>query len=171
MTEACTSCGSMRDRWHPSITSVAAGQVRPLSGSDQCHRHEHPQVLDLLQLIRNKLLSFRALAQGTAPRRAARDGSSIRGSYMTSSDCAAQRISLSTLSAGKQGIVHSLSGGHEFCSRVANLGFTPGAPVKVLQNPGHGPVLVSVRGTMVALGRAEAAKVVLREVGDDQRLP
>jgi Fe2+ transport system protein FeoA len=39
--------------------------------------------------------------------------------------------------------------------------------VKVLQNHGHGPVLVSVRGTLVALGRAEAAKVVLKEVADD----
>jgi Fe2+ transport system protein FeoA len=89
---------------------------------------------------------------------------------MTSSDRVGQRIALSALPAGRQGIVHSLRGGHEFCSRVANLGFTPGVPVKVLQNHGHGPVLVSVRGTLVALGRAEAAKVVLKEVGDDERL-
>jgi Fe2+ transport system protein FeoA len=67
-------------------------------------------------------------------------------------------------------MVHSLVGGHEFCSRVANLGFTPGAPLKVLQNRGHGPVLVSLRGTLVALGRAEAAKVVVREVGDGEQL-
>jgi ferrous iron transport protein A len=89
---------------------------------------------------------------------------------MTSSICAEQLLDLSTLSAGKQGIVYSLSGGHEFCSRVANLGFTPGAPLKILQNRGHGPVLVSVRGTMVALGRGEAARVLVREVVDDERL-
>ena len=81
-----------------------------------------------------------------------------------------QLLSLGTLPAGKQGMVHSLVGGHEFCSRVANLGFTPGTPLRVLQNRGHGPVLISLRGTMVALGRAEAAKVVVREVGDDQQL-
>ena len=89
---------------------------------------------------------------------------------MTSSDCIAQRMALSTLPAGRQGVVHSLCGSHEFCSRVANLGFTPGTPLRVLQNRGHGPVLISLRGTMVALGRAEAAKVVVREVGDDQQL-
>jgi ferrous iron transport protein A len=89
---------------------------------------------------------------------------------MTSTICAEQLMELSMLSAGRQGIVYSLSGGHEFCSRVANLGFTPGAPLKVLQNRGHGPVLIAVRGTIVALGRGEAAKVLVREVGDDERL-
>ena len=87
---------------------------------------------------------------------------------MDSSACVGQLIELSMLPAGRQGTVRSLAGGHEFCSRVANLGFTPGAPLKVLQNRGHGPVLVSLRGTLVALGRAEAAKIVVREAGDDE---
>jgi Fe2+ transport system protein FeoA len=86
---------------------------------------------------------------------------------MNACACTEQVVALSMLPAGRQGTVYSLVGGREFGSRVANLGFTPGAPLKVLQNRGHGPVLVSVRGTMVALGRAEAAKVVVREVGDD----
>ena len=86
---------------------------------------------------------------------------------MNSSDTVAQLVALSTIPAGGQGVVHSLHGGHEFCSRVANLGFTPGAPLKVVRNHGHGPVLVALRGTLVALGRAEAAKVLVREVGDD----
>jgi ferrous iron transport protein A len=88
---------------------------------------------------------------------------------MTSSICVGQLVELSKLSTGRQGIVVSLSGGHEFCSRVANLGFTPGALLKMLQNRGHGPVLVSVRGAMVALGRGEAARVVVKETGDDER--
>jgi Fe2+ transport system protein FeoA len=90
---------------------------------------------------------------------------------MNTSAWVGQIVALSTLPAGKQAMVHSLIGGHEFCSRVANLGFTPGAQLKVLQNHGHGPVLVALRGTMVALGRSEAAKVVVREVGNDQQLP
>jgi Fe2+ transport system protein FeoA len=89
---------------------------------------------------------------------------------MNASACVGQLVALSTLAAGRQGTVHSLVGGHEFGSRVANLGFTPGTPLKVLQNRGRGPVLISLRGTMVALGRAEAAKVVVREAGDDERL-
>ena len=68
---------------------------------------------------------------------------------------------LSALPAGGEALIHSLQGGHDFCSRVANLGFTAGAAVKVMQNYGHGPMLVSVRGTLVALGRHEAAKVLV----------
>ena len=53
---------------------------------------------------------------------------------------------LSALPAGKQGVVHSLHGGHDFCSRLANLGFTAGAFITVVQNYGSGPMLVSLRG-------------------------
>ena len=69
--------------------------------------------------------------------------------------------SLSSLQVGERGAVHSLNGGREFCSRVANMGFTLGALITVVQNFGRGPMIVSVRGTMVALGRAEAAKVLV----------
>jgi ferrous iron transport protein A len=79
-----------------------------------------------------------------------------------SSELAVQLMTLSTLPAGEQGVVVSLHGGHEFRSRVANLGFTPGVTLKVLQNRGRGPVLVCVRGALVALGRAEAAKVTVQ---------
>jgi Fe2+ transport system protein FeoA len=68
---------------------------------------------------------------------------------------------LSALPTGARGVIHSLLGGHSFGSRVANLGFTVGAPVSVRQNYGHGPMIVALRGTLVALGRAEAAKVLV----------
>jgi ferrous iron transport protein A len=104
---------------------------------------------------------------------------------MSPSDFPAQLMALSALSPGEEAVLHSLHGGHEFRSRVANLGFTPGAFLKVLQNRGRGPVLVSLRGTLVALGRAEAAKVTVqnrapahpedgaswKETGNDERLP
>jgi ferrous iron transport protein A len=85
-----------------------------------------------------------------------------REPQMNSSELAVQLMALSALPAGEQGVVASLHGGHEFRSRVANLGFTPGATLKVLQNRGRGPVLVSVRGAFVALGRAEAARVTVQ---------
>jgi len=69
---------------------------------------------------------------------------------------------LSALPTGARGVIHSLLGGHSFGSRVANLGFTVGAPVSVRQNYGRGPMIVSLRGTLVALGRAEAAKVLVQ---------
>ena len=74
---------------------------------------------------------------------------------------ARQSVPLSTLPTGTQGILHSLHGGHDFCSRLANLGFTAGALITVVQNYGRGPMLVSLRGALVALGRAEAARVLI----------
>jgi len=74
---------------------------------------------------------------------------------------------LSALPAGRRGIVRSLQGGHEFRSRVANLGFTTGAEVVIRQNYGHGPVLVALRGTLVALGRREAGLVFVQATGQN----
>jgi Fe2+ transport system protein FeoA len=70
---------------------------------------------------------------------------------------------LSARPTGWHGVVQALRGGHDFRSRVANLGFTAGVPISVVQNMGRGPMLVSIRGTLVALGRAEAGKVLVGE--------
>jgi Fe2+ transport system protein FeoA len=41
-------------------------------------------------------------------------------------------------------------------SRLGTLGFTPGVEIEMAQNYGHGPLVVALRGTRVALGRQEA---------------
>lgn len=69
---------------------------------------------------------------------------------------------IADLPAGAAAQVHSLTGEHDFCSRMANLGFTAGAPITVRQNYGRGPIVVAVRGTLVALGRAEASRIFVR---------
>ena len=69
---------------------------------------------------------------------------------------------LSALRAGETGTITEVSGGHHLRSRMLALGLTPGAGVTVLQNYGHGPLIVRVRGTRVALGRGEASKVLVR---------
>jgi ferrous iron transport protein A len=69
---------------------------------------------------------------------------------------------IADLPPGAGALVHSLTGGHDFCSRMANLGFTAGAAITVRQNYGRGPVVVAVRGTLVALGRAEASRIFVR---------
>lgn len=75
---------------------------------------------------------------------------------------------LSELKADQTAVIHSLQGGHAFRSRLAALGFTPGAEVKVVQNMGHGPMIVTLRDTRIALGRGEASKVLitLQEEGE-----
>jgi ferrous iron transport protein B len=66
---------------------------------------------------------------------------------------------LNDLPSGTCGIVRQLHGGKEFAGRVVALGFTPDTEVEIVQNLGHGAIIVAVRGTQVALGRGEAAKV------------
>jgi len=71
-------------------------------------------------------------------------------------------VRLSTVPGGESVWVQTLQGGHHFLSRLASLGFTPGARLKVVQNYGHGPLIVALRDTQVALGRGEASKILVR---------
>jgi ferrous iron transport protein A len=69
--------------------------------------------------------------------------------------------SISDLETGEGGLVYHLRGGKDFANRMAALGFTVGAEVRVVQNYCRGPVIVSVRHVRVALGRGEAHKVLV----------
>ena len=69
-------------------------------------------------------------------------------------------VSLDQLRAGSRAIVRSLGGGPMFASRLAAFGLSLGSEVEVLQNRGHGPVLIRVRDTRIALGRGEAKKIL-----------
>ena len=44
-------------------------------------------------------------------------------------------------------------------SRLATLGFTPGTPVRMVQNFGRGPIIVRVNDAQIALGRREAHRI------------
>lgn len=68
-------------------------------------------------------------------------------------------IPLAKLPANGRAVIRSFAGGHAVINRLASLGFTPGAMVNMTQNYGHGPIIVTVRGTRVALGRGEAGKI------------
>lgn len=73
--------------------------------------------------------------------------------------------SLSNVRTGNSAQIRAMQGGHHFLSRLASLGFTPGARLKVVQNFGHGPIIVNLRDTRVALGRGEADKILVKEIG------
>ena len=70
-------------------------------------------------------------------------------------------VSLLELPSGAKAVVRALAGGPEFAGRLTAMGVAAGAPLEVLQNRAHGPVLILVRGTRIALGRGEAAKVLV----------
>jgi ferrous iron transport protein A len=71
--------------------------------------------------------------------------------------------SLVDLSRGETAFFLSFAAGREAAGRLTSLGFTPGAPINMLQNYGSGPLVVSVRGARVALGREEARKICVRK--------
>ena len=66
---------------------------------------------------------------------------------------------LSSLRMGESGTVVRLEGGAGLVGRLAALGFTPGATVEVIRNSHHGPLIVAVLDTHIALGRGQAARV------------
>lgn len=71
--------------------------------------------------------------------------------------------SLNCIPAGMVCVVDEMAGGHAFKAHIIGMGITLGARITVLQNMGHGPVLVTVRDTRLALGRGEAEKIHVRE--------
>lgn len=66
---------------------------------------------------------------------------------------------LAEMPTGGVGVVARLGGGTAFRSRLMALGFGAGTEVTVVQNTGRGPLMVSVLGSQIALGRGEAGKV------------
>ena len=75
-----------------------------------------------------------------------------------------QETFLDQLAPGARAVVSELRGGRGFASRLAGMGVSIGCQVEVLQNSAYGPLLVLVRDTRIALGRGEAAKILVREL-------
>jgi DtxR family Mn-dependent transcriptional regulator len=73
-------------------------------------------------------------------------------------------VAVSELRPDQVGTIVDLSGGRSFMARLLALGCSPGTEVKMVHNSGHGPLIVSVRGTRVALGRGEAERLRVKRV-------
>lgn len=71
-------------------------------------------------------------------------------------------VSLTDLSVDHQATILAFNIGTIETTRLVSLGFTPGAEVSMTQNYGRGPLIVTVRGTRVALGRVEAGKIFVQ---------
>ena len=76
---------------------------------------------------------------------------------------------LSDVPPSSCGVVSDLHGDACFITILASRGLTVGAELSVLRNSGHGPLLIMVRDTRLALGRSEAAwiEVELIAAGDE----
>ena len=76
---------------------------------------------------------------------------------------------LLALNQGDAGTVKHISAGRCATRRLYEMGFNVGASVKIIKNDA-GPVIVSLAGNKVALGRGIAAKVRLEINGQTYKL-
>lgn len=53
-----------------------------------------------------------------------------------------------------------VEGGRNFVNRMSSMGFIPNMKLAVLQNFSHGPVLVFIRDSKIALGQGEAYRLI-----------
>jgi ferrous iron transport protein A len=77
---------------------------------------------------------------------------------------------LSELPAGEHACVMALDFGRGISARLTTLGFTPGAELTMIQNYGHGPLVVTIRDTRIALGRREAQSILIQRKPNDNVL-
>ena len=81
--------------------------------------------------------------------------------YSSEEAAAAAETPLTSLKPGQTGIIRNCEGGKGRQGRCLSLGFTPGTSLKMLENFNHGPVLVKLHDTEVALGREMAEHVIV----------
>ncbi len=67
---------------------------------------------------------------------------------------------LNTLGKGDGGKVSGIDAGRCATKRLYEMGFNTGAPIKIIKND-SGPIIVSLNGNKVALGRGLASKIML----------
>jgi ferrous iron transport protein A len=72
-------------------------------------------------------------------------------------------LPLSDLKKGEHATLYEIHAGKGATCRLSSLGFTPGVVIEMTQNYGHGPLLVFLRGTRIALGRNEAKNTIVQK--------
>ncbi len=66
---------------------------------------------------------------------------------------------LTLVTEGHKAILRSIEGGRQLKGRLAALGLFPGTELEVIQNSGHGPFVVGVKGSRIVIGRGMAARI------------
>ena len=69
---------------------------------------------------------------------------------------------LSMLSENEEATIAEIRGGRGLVRRLLDMGFTYGTKIKMLHSSSSGPVLVSLRGSRVALGRGVTMKIYVK---------
>lgn len=71
-----------------------------------------------------------------------------------------ENTSLIRLSPGEKGRVEKIAAGTYATKRLYEMGFNTGANVQVIKND-RGPIIVSLSGNKIALGRGLAEKIII----------
>jgi Fe2+ transport system protein FeoA len=73
-----------------------------------------------------------------------------------------RKTDLAAMEDGQAGTIDSITGGKNLVKRLADLGITKGAGIKVLRRTlFSGPVQVEVCGSRLALGNGLASKIIV----------
>lgn len=70
-------------------------------------------------------------------------------------------LPLAFLLEGEEGNVVEVRGGRGLAQRLSEMGLTPSTKVLVLRSCPQGPMLVSFRGSRIALGRGITMKILV----------
>jgi ferrous iron transport protein A len=68
------------------------------------------------------------------------------------------------LPTGVEARINHIRGGRGLVKKLADMGFTSNARVRLLHTHNPGPVVVEVKDTRIALGRGVAMKIMVEEV-------
>ena len=71
-------------------------------------------------------------------------------------------LPLTDMKTGEHAILEEIHTERAVTARLSSLGLTPGVDVEMTQNYGHGPLVITVRGTRIAMGRREASCATVR---------
>jgi len=72
-----------------------------------------------------------------------------------------------SLTKGRQGQhykVVSIAGGGDVQTRLASLGILPGQKIRMVQPSNFGPVMITVKGSKLALGRGVGFKIMVQPI-------
>lgn len=72
-------------------------------------------------------------------------------------------VPLAFLPVGRDAVIVDMVGGRGLYRKLTDLGFTKGAPLRVIQND-RGPLIVALGDSRVAIGFGMAQKVMVEEV-------
>ncbi len=73
-----------------------------------------------------------------------------------------EKTTLAEMEDGQSGIINSITGGKNLVKRLADLGITKGAGIRVFRRTlFSGPVQVEVGGSRFVLGNGMASKIVV----------